>query len=311
MILAACVWAACSLWLLLPLRPKAARRGAAIVALVGFAVGGWLVIRTLGLSEALSTFFFWTTIAAGVAAVICIIKLPRPARPLGVLMGLVSLTWFGWVTSSVTPLGQTFAANLFWVTAGVTMVAATGTVSSPNPVYSAMWFGLTLLGTAALFLVNGAQFLAVATVVVYAGAILVTFLFVLMLANPKGQAYYDRISWGWLPAGLSVAAGVAIVFVLTATLFGVFDASAAEGKVGPLHDRVTLEAGILSSEHVASLGAQLFSRHLIAVEVAGTMLLVALVAAVTIIGQGQSRRSPGTSDKPTWAAGVKERGSNA
>ena len=51
MILAACVWAACSLWLLLPLRPKAARRGAAIVALVGFAVGGWLVIRTLGLSE--------------------------------------------------------------------------------------------------------------------------------------------------------------------------------------------------------------------------------------------------------------------
>ena len=54
---------------------------------------------------------------------------------------------------------------------------------------------LSLLGTAGLFLFQGAQFLAVATIVVYAGAILVTFLFVLMLAQPEGQASYDRVSW--------------------------------------------------------------------------------------------------------------------
>ena len=45
----------------------------------------------------------------------------------------------------------------------------------------------------------GAQFLGIATVAVYAGAIVVTFLFVLMLAQPGGHAMYDRISWGWLP----------------------------------------------------------------------------------------------------------------
>ena len=69
------------------------------------------------------------------------------------------------------------------------------TVTFRNPVYCAIWFGLSLLGTAGLFLFHGAQFLAVATVVVYAGAILVTFLFVLMLAQPEGQASYDRVSW--------------------------------------------------------------------------------------------------------------------
>ena len=54
---------------------------------------------------------------------------------------------------------------------------------------------MSLLGTAGLFLFQGAQFLGVATIVVYAGAILVTFLFVLMLAQPEGHAFYDRVSW--------------------------------------------------------------------------------------------------------------------
>lgn len=289
-ILAACLWAACSFWLLLPVRPKGRRTSAAIVTLVGFALGGYMVVRALGASAALSSFLSWITIAAAVAAVVCAVKVPRPARPLGVILGLVSLLWFGWIVSSQTPMGEAFAENLFWVTAGVTIAAAVATVTSPNPVYSALWFGLTLLGTAALFLIDGAQFLAVATVVVYAGAILVTFLFVLMLANPKGQDYYDRVSWGLVPASLSVMAGTAIVFVLTITLFGVFDAT-ADAKVEPLYNRATMEKGILAEEHVAALGAQLFSQHLIAVEVAGTMLLVALVAAVTIIQRDQPRRA--------------------
>ena len=67
--------------------------------------------------------------------------------------------------------------------------------------YCAVWFALSLLGTAGLFLFQGAQFLAVATIVVYAGAILVTFLFVLMLAQPNGRAYYDRVSWEPLVVG--------------------------------------------------------------------------------------------------------------
>ena len=77
----------------------------------------------------------------------------------------------------------------------MTIVAAVATVTFRNPVYCAIWFGMTLTGTAGLFLFAGAEFLAVATLVVYAGAILVTFLFVLMLAQPEGDASYDRRSW--------------------------------------------------------------------------------------------------------------------
>ena len=77
----------------------------------------------------------------------------------------------------------------------VTIVAAVATISCRSPVYCAIWFGMTLAGTAGLFLLAGAEFLAVATIVVYAGAILVTFLFVLMLSQPEGHTTYDRRSW--------------------------------------------------------------------------------------------------------------------
>ena len=63
----------------------------------------------------------------------------------------------------------------------------------------AIWFAISLLGTAGLFLFEGAQFIGVATVAVYAGAIVVTFLFVLMLAQPEGLAFFDRMSWGTVP----------------------------------------------------------------------------------------------------------------
>jgi NADH-quinone oxidoreductase subunit J len=68
-----------------------------------------------------------------------------------------------------------------------------------------------------LFLLQGAQFLGVATVAVYVGAIVVTFLFVLMLAQPEGHAYFDRVSWGITPR---------FVGSVTAVLFAVLIASA-------------------------------------------------------------------------------------
>src|SRR5207237_4093976 len=100
------------------------------------------------------------------------------------------------------------------VMAAVTLVSAVGAVTMRSPVYCAIWFAMTLLGTAGLFFFQGAQFLGVATIVVYAGAILVTMLFVLMLANQEGHALYDRISW---EAGISATAGALLVGLLTWT----------------------------------------------------------------------------------------------
>jgi len=208
-------------------------------------------------------------------------------RRLGMALNLVAFALLG---STLPRLGSLLGDVVFFALAAVTVFAAAATVTSRSPVYSAIWFGLTLLGTAGLFLYQGAQFLGVATVVVYAGAILVTFLFVLMLAQPQGQAYYDRISW---EAWLSAPAGALLIGMLTAVVTGIF-AGAANGTgaetaaaAAEAH-RAELQQGVLADQHVAHFGAQLFSRHLIAVEAAGALLLAALVGAVAIVGQGKT-----------------------
>lgn len=176
------------------------------------------------------------------------------------------------------------AETVFWLLALTTVVSAVGAVTMRSPVYCALWFAVTLLGTAALLLFDGAQFLGIATVVVYAGAILVTFLFVLMLAQPQGHTYYDRV--GWEPM-LSACTGALLIGLLSASIFAPADVGG--DAVGWRADRVAADARaaeILNGEHMAHLGGQLFSRYLVAVEVAGTLLLVALVGAVAIVAQG-------------------------
>ena len=67
-------------------------------------------------------------------------------------------------------------------------------ITSRNPVYAALWFALATLSTCGLFLLQSAPFLAAATIIVYAGAIIVTFLFVIMLAQQAGATVYDQRS---------------------------------------------------------------------------------------------------------------------
>lgn len=197
------------------------------------------------------------------------------------------------------PLGSMAQELVFWSLAATTIVAAVAAVSMRSPVYCAIWFGLVLLGVAALFFYQGAQFLGVATIVVYAGAILVTFLFVLMLAHPRGQTHYDRLAWEGL---LAACTGAVLVGALTMTLARaraelppprietadraaaagpqVAQAQATAARQAPRH---VVQAGPQAADHVARLGGQLFGTHLIAVEGAGTLLLVALVGAVAMV----------------------------
>ncbi|MBI3838303.1 MAG: NADH-quinone oxidoreductase subunit J [Planctomycetia bacterium] len=210
------------------------------------------------------------------------LMLPRGAaagRSFGTLLVAISLGLFA---SQVPRLGNWVNDSVFLILAAVAVLSAVATVTFRNPVYSAIWFGLSLLGTAGLFLFQGAQFLGVATIVVYAGAILVTFLFVLMLAQPEGQAFYDRLSWG---ARLSALTGALVVGVLTLTVVSVFQGPAVEDRPQSPFSKVALDDGILADQHMANLGAQLFSKNLVAVEVAGTLLLVALVGTVAIVAQ--------------------------
>jgi NADH-quinone oxidoreductase subunit J len=231
------------------------------------------------------------------------LMLPRGTvrgQALGVVLSAVALGLFApqfglldnWVSDAV-----------FFVMAGVTLVSAVGAVTMRSPVYCAIWFALTLLGTAGLFFFQGAQFLGVATIVVYAGAILVTFLFVLMLANPEGHALYDRLSW---EAGISAGTGALLVGLLTWTITESALAPrlspAAAAADSPQAQTATLAAernhDILAANHVEKLGGNLFSKYLLAVEVAGTLLLVALVGAVAIAAHGESTRGESSKEEP-------------
>src|SRR5689334_12412282 len=109
------------------------------------------------------------------------------------------------------------------------------TVTSRNPVYSALWFASVVLSTSGLFLLSGAQFLAAGTVIVYAGAIIVTFLFVIMLAQSEGQALYDRMARA--PGRATVGSFVLLAAVLSALLHARTPESLYGGGVtsGPAH----------------------------------------------------------------------------
>jgi NADH-quinone oxidoreductase subunit J len=189
-------------------------------------------------------------------------------------------------------LGETV---LFWLFAASAVVSAFLMITNRNPVYSALWFALVTLCVCGLFLLQFAPFLAAATVVVYAGAIVVTFVFVIMLAQQAGATAYDQRSRQ--PFVATVAA-----FVLLATIIGTLttvaeslrDSNDSE-KTLPLTTAVAESPPNPLSQlppdqplgRMQSLGRSLFGDYLFAVELAGTLLLVATIGAIAIAPRRQ------------------------
>lgn len=235
-----------------------------------------------------------TAILGGTGLYALLPRATSAGRRLGAGLTLVALLlliphWSG--------LGVVSATVLFYPLAVVTLVAAVMTVTSRNPVYCALWFGLVLLSTAGLFLLAGAQFLAAATVIVYAGAIVVTLLFIVMLAQQQGLAHYDRVTHEpFLGTWTSIVLMAVVLVTFVETIGSVSNVpSAARRAEGSLPAATTLaalrasepaaariETGHNALPHVAQLGTAMFADHLIGVEAVGTLLLVALVGAAVI-----------------------------
>ncbi|MGA2258180.1 MAG: NADH-quinone oxidoreductase subunit J [Thermoguttaceae bacterium] len=230
--------------------------------------------------------------------------LPGSSTQRRTLGGVLAVVGFGFLGSQVPAVGDWFTKGMFHAIAAGTIVAAVATISFRNPVYCAIWFGMTLTGTAGLFLLAGAEFLAVATLVVYAGAILVTFLFVLMLAAPEGDSSYDRHSW---EAMISAFTGAVFVGILTMTIGSAITkveatrVSAAGAAVTPAADGSEPATAHPAPYAISRLGAELFTRYLVAVEAAGALLFAALVGAAVIVTQGRAamKRPAATRDGGT------------
>ncbi len=149
----------------------------------------------------------------GLAAVFLLLPRPRP-YPLwaGAALGLVALALLGVLLAPTTPAAATAVeSTLFYLFSGVAIVAGVLLITQRNPARAALSFALVVLSTCGLFLLQAAPFLMAGTIIIYAGAIIVTFLFVLMLAQQEGRSDADHRSREPL---LSAAAG----FVLLAAL---------------------------------------------------------------------------------------------
>lgn len=197
------------------------------------------------------------------------------------------------------PAGDLVRDVMFYVFAGAAILCAGLMITDKNPVYAALWFALTTLAVCGLFLLNSAPFLAAATIIVYAGAIIVTFLFVIMLAQQAGSANYDRQAFQ--PGVASLLSFV----LLGALLFSLQEWGGIDGKATDVvkHGQfMTLpegvQANVLSQPPASNpreigslrvLGRSLFTDYLYAVELAGTVLLVATIGAIAIA----PRRSQG------------------
>jgi NADH-quinone oxidoreductase subunit J len=194
----------------------------------------------------------------------------------------------------------------FWIFSAIAIIGAVRVVTHSKPVYSALYFVLTVFASAGLFLLLWAEFMAAALVLIYAGAILVTYVFVIMLAAEaaqpgagyRGFLEHDAVSKDPVIAG---AVGFAMMGVM---LFVIFDkaqamsapasaeARPAAATISPGHDDdsgpVVYGEGHLDlnnapvSGSTQELGVFLFQKHLVNVELAGLILTVSMIGAIVI-----------------------------
>ena len=177
---------------------------------------------------------------------------------------------------------------VFAASAAVILIGALGVVTSRNPVHAALSLVMTLFGVAVLFIEQEADFLAAVQIIVYAGAIVVLFLFVIMfLGVDRHEDIETEPLTGQRPlAFILVGITLAGVLAMMATSHWV---TGAHQVVGPIQGHIT-DAGSPSGE-VAQLGKQLFTTYLFAFEATAALLVIAVVGAVVL-----ARRPPGPAD---------------
>lgn len=158
---------------------------------------------------------------------------------------------------------------LFFLFGVLAIASGVGMLASRNPVNSALWLVLNLFSIAILYLTLNATFLAVIQILVYAGAIMVLFLFVIMLLNLAELPALQEISWRRVAAFVLGMIVLAQLFYAVALGLDVLPASMA-----------TAEAAQLGS--AAEIGQVLFTQYAFPLEIIGILLLAATVGAILL-----------------------------
>ena len=167
----------------------------------------------------------------------------------------------------------------FWLFAILTIASAVLVIFARNPVHSVLWLIVAFFNAAGLMLLLGAEFIAMLLVIVYVGAVAVLFLFVVMMLNID----FAQLRSGFtrnLPFGLIVALVLLAEVLVALTAW----------KAGPaLSGRAIPET---STPNVVALGQLLYSRYLFPFELAGLILLVAMIGAIVLTHRSRRDNRP-------------------
>lgn len=156
--------------------------------------------------------------------------------------------------------------SLFYIFGGMAVVTALLMVTRQNPIVSALWLVVCFFAFAVLFLMLDAQFVAVLQILLYAGAIMVLFVFVIMLLNVREEELKSRVL-----QFSGVLGGLAAIYLVV--LFGV---GVMKEPLAPFA-AVPADFGL-----VAPIGRLLFTKYLIPFELTSVLLLVAIVGSVVM-----------------------------
>ncbi len=165
---------------------------------------------------------------------------------------------------------MTITLALFYLFATCTVGAGLGVISARNPVHAALFLVLTFVSASGLFVLLQAEFLAMALIVVYVGAVMVLFLFVVMMLNIKTDPLQEGYTH-YLPVGLLVAGIMAfeLLSILGFKYFGL--------------DKYVMPVQVAGDySNTKAIGRLMFNNYVYPFEIASIVLLVAAIAAVAL-----------------------------
>ncbi|HEV2979172.1 MAG TPA: NADH-quinone oxidoreductase subunit J [Casimicrobiaceae bacterium] len=164
---------------------------------------------------------------------------------------------------------MTFQTGIFYLFAAVLTLAALLVVTTRSPVHAALWLVLSFFSAAGVWLLLGAEFLAIVLVLVYVGAVMVLFLFVVMMLDVNFDKLRERFK-SYIPVAATV--GILVLVEMALVLVGgSFGQSVAPPPVaGPGYSNTKV------------LGAQIYTDYAYPFEIAAMILLVAIIAAIAL-----------------------------
>jgi NADH-quinone oxidoreductase subunit J len=164
---------------------------------------------------------------------------------------------------------MTFQAVTFWIFAVILVLSALRVITARNPVHSALFLVLAFFTSAALWMLLQAEFLAITLVLVYVGAVMVLFLFVVMMLDINLDKLREGF-WSYLPLGATV--GALMVFEMGLVLWNRY------AGLQPPAPAQTQQA----YSNTRALGRLLYTEYAYPFELAAVLLLVAIVAAIAL-----------------------------